>query len=162
MDTGPKPFADFADLNHRGNTVADGIEVYGCHRRSQGYLNLQNPEPGKVYYWGNARRYEYHYQVDGWQIARGVRNAPMLTPPLGGTPLDGAIRTPGGSILLEMSEELAAEIRKEKQQRAMAHMHDDGSQSFVEKGYSIQERAAFYTNGKNPYFAVPQHGISYT
>ena len=77
MDTGPTPFLNFAEQTPQGNVKdAAGNELYGCHRPGQGYLNLMNPEAGKVYYWGAKRLYDYHYSVEGWQLAKNVRNAP--------------------------------------------------------------------------------------
>lgn len=166
MDTGPAPFADFRNLTARGNSTDDaGNEYYGCHRRSQGYLNLKNPTPGKVYYWGTKRLFETHYASEGWVATKDVRPAPSLPGMPQTTPLDGTITTPGGSILMEMPEELAAERRREKQEVALAHLNDDGRRKHEAEGYSIQERAAYYApqgNNHNPYQVLPGHGITYT
>lgn len=166
MDTGPAPFKDFADLNHRGNTVDGGVEYFGCHRPSQGYMNLKNPQAGKVYYWGAKRLLDHHYAPIGWRPARDVKAGPPLPGTPSHTPLDGTIQTPSGQgILLEMDENLARELRREKQRIAMAHMQNDGHEAFEERGYSLQEQAAYYAprgNAGNPYQTLPGHGISAT
>jgi hypothetical protein len=171
VDTGDLPFAHFQDLTARGN-VRDGAgnELYGCHRPSQGYLNLRiDPSSpaaaGKVFYWGAKSKFDFHYAVDGWQLATGVRNAPPLPGTPIRTPLDGAIQTPTGQgILLEKSEERAAADSYEKGRVALSHLSNDGHEAFEANGYSIQEQAAQYApqgNSGNPYQTLPGHGFTY-
>jgi hypothetical protein len=163
FDSPPQPLEDFKPLSHRGNTIdRNGNEMYGCHRGSEGYLNIINPKPGMVYYWGNAKDVEYKYPSMGWELARGVKAGRAVGGGQARTPTDGSIRAPGGSILLEMPEELAAERRNEHTRRNLAEIQNDGRQAFLQDGLSIQERAAYYTNNRNPYEVLPIHGISYT
>jgi hypothetical protein len=160
MEAGPQ-FSEMKELNHRGNVVdVNGNEVYGCHRgQGASHLNLRNPEPGKVYYWGLRRRYEDHYALDGWVPSTQVRNTSPLDPSQQAAPLS-SYRTPGSVLLMEMSEERALVNRLEKEARAAAQ-RNDGRAAFESEGLSIQERYAYYSGGRPLYFARQDHGLEY-
>jgi hypothetical protein len=163
FDSPPQPLADFRPLSHKGNTIdSNGNEMYGCHCASQGYLNIINPREGMVYYWGNANDVDHKYAVDGWERATGVKAGRAVGGGQARTPTDGSIRAPGGSILLQMTEEQARDRRAQLDRRNRSDLQNDGRQAFLNEGYSIQERAAYYTNNRNPYEVLPIHGITYT
>jgi hypothetical protein len=139
---------------------SNGNEFFGCHRGHTQNLNVQNPHPGRVPFWGSTSEGKrIHYEMLGWQLDTESKTQPALDATRQRTPLDSARRV-GDVVLYWMPEDRYTAYCKDRA-AAGARLREDVAPAFVERGYSLQERHGHYTGSRNLYFQRPDHGAEY-